>query len=370
MAYYPLPIGYPKGFEEEEYLNRMMLTGLFDNDLADTDYFGNRLNLNTNAFGMSPNANQYMSNIDAMTSVMDNRVGMRDNSDLKGTVTRMVKNPDYYLGNVAGIDVANPFKALQNWVIEGRNKKYGENNPTIPSMIQKEVPLSEAQGDLYGKKIGYGPYDISDYLNKSPIVPDVMKDGVNQKEADVAKVQPKPKDKGPEVIDKSITAEQREMMAKANKYFNAKSAEAEATGKPWDYMNDPVFFALRQASYMANPASVKAKMKSPLETFGAYKGKLAGGTKSTFKPLAKSAENIKDALIPKLQDEFGSVLSSLGYKLNDAEIEGIAGPLAEAIRSKINDFEKIQKKSMSAAGMELLIEDELEKYKARFNKAK
>ena len=367
MAYYPLPYGYPAGFEDEEYLNRMMLTGLFDDDLADTDYFGNRLNLNTNAFGMSPNAGQYMSNIDAMTSVMDNRVGMRDNSDLKGTVTRMVKNPDRYLGNVAGIDVPNPFTALQNWMIEGRNRRYNENNPTIPSMIQKEVPLSEAQGDLYGKKIGYGPYDISDYLNKSPIVPDVMKDGVNQKEADVAKVQPK--DKGPEVIDKSTTAAQRERMAKANEYFKAKTAQAEATGKPWDYMNDPVFFALRMGSYMANPASVKAKMKNPLETFGAYKGKLAGGKKSTYKPLTKSADNIKDALMPKLKDEYGSVFSSLGYKLSDDEISGIAGPMAEAVRSRIMDLEKQAGKAMPAAGIEKIIEEELEKYKARFNKA-
>ena len=367
MAYYPLPIGYPAGFEDEEYLNRMMLTGLFDEDLADTDYFGNRLNLNTNAFGMSPTAGQYMSNIDAMTSVMDNRVGMRDNSDLKGNVTRMVKNPDRYLGNVAGIDVPNPFTALQNWVIEGRNKKYGENNPTIPSMIQKEVPISEAQGDLYGKKIGYGPYGISDYLNKSVVVPDVLKDGVNQKEENVPKVQPK--DKGPEVIDKSITAEQRDKMAKANEYFKAKTAQAEATGKPWDYMNDPVFFALRMGSYMANPASVKAKMKNPLETFGAYKGKLAGGKKSTYKPLTKSADNIKDALMPKLKDEYGSVFSSLGYKLSDDEISGIAGPMAEAVRSRIMDLEKQAGKAMPAAGIEKIIEEELEKYKSRFNKA-
>jgi len=369
MAYYPLPIGYPAGFEDEEYLNRMMLTGLFDDDLADTDYFGNRLNLNTNAFGMSPTSGQYMSNIDAMTSVMDNRVGMRDNSDLKGNVTRMVKNPDRYLGNVAGIDVPNPFTALQNWMIEGRNRRYGENNPNIPSMIQKEVPLSEAQGDLYGKKIGYGPYGISDYLNKSPIVPDVLKDGANQIEANVEKIKPKPKDKEPEVIDKSTTPEQREMINKAKKYFNAKTAQAEATGQPWDYMNDPVFFALRMGSYMANPASVKAKMKNPLETFGAYKGKLAGGKKSTYKPLTKSADNIKDALMPKLKDEYGSVFSSLGYKLSDEEISGIAGPMAEAVRSRIMDLEKQAGKAMPAAGIEKIIEEELEKYKSRINKA-
>lgn len=367
MAYYPLPIGYPAGFEDEEYLNRMRITGLFDDDLADTDYFGNRLNLNTNAFGMSPTSGQYMSNIDAMTSVMDNRVGMRDNSDLKGRATRMVKNPDRYLGNVAGIDVPNPFTALQNYMIEGRNRRYGENNPTIPSMIEKEVPLREAQGDLYGKKIGYSQFGLSDYLNKSPIVPDVLKDGANQKEENVPKVQPK--DKGPEVIDKSTTPEQRERMAKANEYFKAKTAQAEATGQPWDYMNDPVFFALRMGSYMANPASVKAKMKNPLETFSAYKGKLAGGKKSTYKPLTKSADNIKDALIPKLKDEYGSVFSSFGYKLGDDEISGIAGPMAEAVRSRIMDLEKQAGKAMPAAGIEKIIEEELEKYKSRFNKA-